>query len=168
MLVFEAGDVLKRVAKHGDLGPEQCLPGIHRIRTFAHGDSLLSATDGPVHVGGCKDRGGGWGRRIFPLRPQVTKSCSNRASHVFEVIEGDAPRLVIPANRATASCDSPDDRAPQERRRTSKAQSFPASPERIEGRLQRLEAGPLPCTKSVLQSHSAEAATANNFCSMNV
>ena len=41
-------------------------------------------------------------------------------------------------------------------------------PSRMKGRLQRLEAGPLPCTKSVLQSHSAEAATANNFCSMNV
>ena len=42
----------------------------------------------------------------------------------------------------------------------------PDSPvNRIEGRFQRLETDPLPCTKSVLQSHSAEAATANNFCS---
>src|SRR4051812_40371062 len=32
----------------------------------------------------------------------------------------------------------------------------------IEGRPQRLAADPLPCTKSVLQSHSALAATANN------
>jgi transposase-like protein len=39
---------------------------------------------------------------------------------------------------------------------------------RIEGRFQRLETDPLPCTKSVLQSHSAAAATANNFCPMNV
>jgi hypothetical protein len=36
---------------------------------------------------------------------------------------------------------------------------------RIEGRFQRQETDPLPCTKSVLQSHSTEAATANNFCS---
>src|SRR4051812_12448851 len=35
---------------------------------------------------------------------------------------------------------------------------------KIEGRPQRLAAGPLPCTKSVLQSHSAMAATANNHC----
>jgi hypothetical protein len=34
---------------------------------------------------------------------------------------------------------------------------------RIEGRFQRLETDPLPCTKSVLQSHSADVATANNF-----
>src|SRR5689334_1895884 len=33
---------------------------------------------------------------------------------------------------------------------------------KIEGRSQRLATGPLPCTKSVLQSHSAVAATANN------
>src|SRR5690606_4520137 len=34
---------------------------------------------------------------------------------------------------------------------------------RIEGPSQRLSDGPSPCTKSVLQSTSAEAATANNF-----
>ena len=39
---------------------------------------------------------------------------------------------------------------------------------RIEGRFQRLGTDPLPCTKSVLQSHSAAVATANNFCVMNV
>ena len=32
----------------------------------------------------------------------------------------------------------------------------------IEGRPQRRAADPLPCTKSVLQSHSAPPATANN------